>query len=387
MIKNGVSVNCYGCGVCAVACPRKAVRIVQSLEGFWVPEVDKKLCINCGICDKVCAYISDSCTLPVDRNEKIGAYAVVNRNERILRESTSGGAGYAIATYLRQLGYTLVGVKYDTSKGIACHFATDSLDEFKQTVNSKYLPSYTVNGFSSLLDGGKYAVFGTPCQIDSLRRWMRLRRNEENVVFIDLFCHGVPSYLHWKAYLNYHLKNECQLVKPIFRDKCNGWHVYTMSLQTNKGVLSNMLQHNDYFQNLFLGNYILNKVCYSCKYRGDRSAADIRMGDLWGGKYTKNETGVTGVLAFTPIGEEIINAVSADLCKVVAEKVEVVQAGQMHCDLAIPHSRALLLDGFRQGKSLPWLYFRYAYKMWLKNLIPYNMKCLIKGLIYKIKGI
>ena len=385
MVDNGKHVSCYGCGVCAVACPYKAIGMIQSQEGFWVPEIDPNLCVGCNVCDKVCAYLSHECTFPIHREEQVGAYAVVNKNEKIRQISTSGGAGYAIATYLRQQGYTLVGVKYDESRGIACHFATDSLEEFRETMNSKYLPSYTVDGFSTLLDGKKYAVFGTPCQIDSLRRWMRLRRNEEKIVFIDLFCHGVPSYLHWQAYLKHHLQGGEQLIKPVFRDKRNGWHIYTMNLQTNKRILVKPIYANDYFQNIFLGNYSLNRVCYTCKYRGNKSAADIRMGDLWGGKYAKNETGITGVLAFTPMGEEIISGISGKLCDVAVEKEEVVQAGQLHHDLVMPRSRAFLLDGFRQGKSLPWLYLRYVYKMWLKNLVPYKVKCLIKQLIYKCR--
>lgn len=231
MVGSGVNVSCYGCGVCAVACPRKAIAIKESVEGFWIPVIDEKLCVECGICDKVCAYADRKYCVPADRIDDVKAYAVCNKNEEIRRKSTSGGAGYAIATWLRAQGFLLAGVKYDTDRNIACHFVTADLEEFKQTMNSKYIPSYTVDGFSSLMDGRKYAVFGTPCQIDSLRRWARLRKKEHNFVFIDLFCHGVPSYLHWKSYLKYHLKEDEILVNPVFRDKKNGWHAYTMGLR------------------------------------------------------------------------------------------------------------------------------------------------------------
>ena len=125
---------------------------------------------------------------PVDRLIEVKAYAVVNKDEIIRKTSTSGGAGFAIATYMQQLGYTLVGVKYDNKKNIACHFATNDLEEFKQTMNSKYIPSYTVDGFSDLMKGGRYAVFGTPCQIDSLRRWAKIGRKEL------CFCRSILSW-------------------------------------------------------------------------------------------------------------------------------------------------------------------------------------------------
>lgn len=385
MVINGLDTSCYGCGVCSVSCPCKAISIVESVEGFWVPIIDEKLCIDCGICDKVCAYVDRDYCIPKNRLDDIKAYAAFNKNKEIRRDSTSGGIGYAIATYLYTQGYLLVGVKYDIQRNIACHFVTGDLEEFKQTMNSKYIPSYTVDGFSSLMDGRKYAIFGTPCQIDSLRRWARMKKKEQNFVFIDLFCHGVPSYLHWKSYLSYHLKENEALINPIFRDKKNGWHAYTMSLQTNKRYLSIPLQQNDFFQNIFFGNYSLNIPCYQCMYRGNKSAADIRMGDLWGGKYAKNEEGITGVLALTSKGIDIINGIS-ELCDVVEEKSSIVEAGQLHFDLSIPSDREKILKSFKEGKYLPFIYFRYARRMWMKNLIPYTVKTFIKQLIYKIKS-
>lgn len=386
MINNGRHISCLGCGVCAVACPHHAIQIVRSQEGFWVPVVDEALCVDCHICDKVCAYTDDKCFLPLDRVENVGAYAVVNKDKEIRKVATSGGAGFAIATYLLQQGYSLVGVRYDNEKNIACHFVTDDLDEFKQTLNSKYIPSYTPNGFSTLMNGKKYAVFGTPCQIDSLRRWARLRKKEENFFFVDLFCHGVPSYLHWDAYLKYHLKKDERLLSPIFRDKRNGWHAYTMSLQTDKRFISVPLQKNDFFQNIFFGNYSLNRSCYSCKYRGSNSAADLRLGDLWGGKYASNEEGITGVLAMTEKGKKLITQITGTLCEVKCENMEVIMAGQLHHNLSVPESRQKLLQGFREDKSLPWLYFWYAKKMWMKNLVPYGIKRFIKKVLYKLKG-
>lgn len=385
MINNGKQIICYGCGVCQTACPKDAITIELSNEGFWVPVVDRQKCIDCGICDKVCAYKDKEYCKPNNKKDIPLAYSVTHKDKAIQKEATSGGAGFAIAQYLHKQGYTLVGVKYDTSKNIACHFATDSIDEFKQTMNSKYIPSYTVDGFASLMDGKKYAVFGTPCQIDSLRRWVRLRKKEDNFVFVDLFCHGVPSYLHWSAYLKHHLKEGEILQNPIFRDKRNGWHVYTMSLQTNQRFISTALHKNDFFQNIFLGNFSLNQTCYQCVYKGERSAADIRIGDLWGGKYAHTEEGITGVLAFTDKGEEVISQLTT-LCNVVSENTDVVMAGQLHHNLKVPSSRNKLLDGFKNGESLPLLYFLHVKKMWMKNLVPYNVKCWIKKIIYKLKG-
>ena len=75
-----------------------------------------------------------------------------------------------------------------------------------------------------------------------------------------------------------------------------------------------------------------------------------------------------------------------DICNVISESADVVMAGQLFHDLNVPTTRNKLLDGFKNDESLPRLYFYYARKMWMKNLIPYKIKSLIKDAIYKIKG-
>lgn len=383
MINNGAETFCYGCGVCAISCPKKIIKIEKSNEGFWVPIIDEAKCVNCGVCDKVCSHIdsnvflSNKCKVPA-------AYAIINKNREVRRKSTSGGAGMAIAHYYFLKGYKAVGVRYVEGDNIACHYIANTLEEFEETMNSKYLPSYTVDAFSSLFDGHKYVIFGTPCQIDSLRRMVRLRGKEDDFIFIDLFCHGVPSYLHWGAYLDYHQKDVSRLESPIFRDKRNGWHAYTMTLKTSIHEISTTLQDNDLFQNIYLGNYVLNKSCYECKFRGVNSSADLRMGDLWGRKYAKDEEGVTGILVFTPKVDPLLDVLS-ESCEVIEESLNTILEGQLHCNIAIPPMRDKLLKGFLEKKSLSTLYFKYAYRMWIKNLIPYAVKVYVKNFLYLIR--
>ena len=82
MIVNGKTIHCYGCGVCATACPHKAIQIVESNEGFWVPEVNSALCVDCGICDKICSYTYEEYLVPNDRFDDTYAYAVVNKDSK-----------------------------------------------------------------------------------------------------------------------------------------------------------------------------------------------------------------------------------------------------------------------------------------------------------------
>ena len=41
--------NCFGCGVCAISCPKKIINIRLNKEGFYEPYLEKNdKCIHCG---------------------------------------------------------------------------------------------------------------------------------------------------------------------------------------------------------------------------------------------------------------------------------------------------------------------------------------------------
>jgi coenzyme F420-reducing hydrogenase beta subunit len=51
-----------------------------------------------------------------------------------------------------------------------------------------------------LMSGRKVLFTGTPCQIAGLKAF--LQKDYDNLLTVDLVCHGVPSPLVWKKYLN-----------------------------------------------------------------------------------------------------------------------------------------------------------------------------------------
>lgn len=49
--------NCYGCGVCAIACTKNIIDIVLNEDGFYEPHItDASQCTNCSLCLHVCSY-------------------------------------------------------------------------------------------------------------------------------------------------------------------------------------------------------------------------------------------------------------------------------------------------------------------------------------------
>ena len=180
--------DCYGCGVCATVCAKKAISIKLNSNGFYVPSLDIELCTNCGLCAEVCGFLHDD--LAFNEQPKYG-YGAWSNNPVVRKRCSSGGIGYEIGKYLLQEGYKLCGVRYNADKHIAEHYIAIDQNQWMLSIGSKYIQSYTVDAFKSINRKEKYLVTGTPCQIDSFRRYIKLFNIEHNFVLMDFFCHIV----------------------------------------------------------------------------------------------------------------------------------------------------------------------------------------------------
>ena len=107
------------------------------------------------------------------------------------------------------------------------------------------------------------------------------------------------------------------------------------------------------FFTLFLGNTCLNRCCYeSCKFKGLKSAADIRLGDLWGEKYKEDKDGVSAAIAFTDTGRKTLEAI-AGKCTLERVGEDVILEEQMKSTMSCPViARGISLSLLRAGASL-----------------------------------
>ena len=191
--------NCYGCGVCAASCKKHAIRMIINPDGFYQPEVNENLCINCGVCVDVCSFQTED----IKQNGLFDAeyFAGWSHDKDVRHKCSSGGVGFEIARYLLEKDYVAIVCGYNSSERRAKHFLANTIDELKASVGSKYIQSNTYYAFSQLQSEKKYLVVGTPCQIDSIRRWVKRMKMDDSVILMDFFCHGVPSLLMWDKYL------------------------------------------------------------------------------------------------------------------------------------------------------------------------------------------
>lgn len=359
--------DCYGCGVCSVVCSQKIIKICLNDDGFYEPYItDITKCTNCGLCTDICAYSHDELSV---NNLPQKSYAAWSREPAVRRKCSSGGVGFEIGRYLINQGYKVCGVRYNINLNCAEHYIATTVEELIQSIGSKYIQSYTVDGFKAINRKEKYLVTGTPCQVDSFRRYIRKFKKEDNFVLMDFFCHGVPSMLIWDKYVKWAESKVGKLTYVSWRNKFTGWHdswamsidgiktaesvirhdSYNALIKERKGSLNSRLSQGDMFYRLFLSDACLGKACYEkCKYKYRWSAADIRIGDLWGKTYIKDINGVSAAIAFTEKGDKIMKQCNAQLTE---HPFEVVAEGQMKENAYMIRERELILNKLKQSNT------------------------------------
>ena len=218
----------------------------------------------------------------------------------------------------------------------------------------------------------KYLVTGTPCQIDSFRRYIQKFKCNDNFVLIDFFCHGVPSMHLWDKYSKNIQKVIGEIVSVSWRNKINDWHdSYNLLMKGEKACIFHRYSQGDLFFKMFLNNSCLGTACYThCKYKGASSSADIRIGDLWGKTYEKDEKGISGVVTFTETGEDILHQLN---CHHVKSSWEIVAEGQLHHKLKKPLSHGFVCWLLKTNIPLKLIYYFVQF-----TRLPYLLKCKLK---------
>ena len=140
--------DCYGCGVCATVCARNIIELRLNADGFYEPYLtDKSKCTDCGLCLSVCSYANDGLSL---KSDVIKSYAAWSNDNKVRHRCSSGGIGFEIGRTLINQGYKVCGVRYNIDKNRAEHYIATTVEGLIQSVGSKYIQSYTVEGFKAI---------------------------------------------------------------------------------------------------------------------------------------------------------------------------------------------------------------------------------------------
>lgn len=305
------SVPCSGCGACGAVCPKGAVQLGLDDAGFYRAEVREDLCVDCGLCLKVCHRFAEHRGGVSLYDAKL--YALQSADADTVKKSSSGGIAWELTRSALEQGVRVIGSVYDPDTNRAEHRIASDMVQAKAFAGSKYLQSNVSGAFREALRDAKtnpalrYVVTGTPCQIAGMARAAEQLRIREQFLLVEIFCHGVPSYKLWEAECEgFRKKLKTDRFDNVqFRYKKDDWHSYCLRVDAGEKT-AYAARENTLFWQVFFENILLGDACYRCEARKDSSLADIRLGDYWGSRFQHRSDGVSAVFACTPQGEAAV---------------------------------------------------------------------------------
>lgn len=355
--------DCCGCTACASICPYDAISMKPDTLGFLYPKVDKERCLECGLCEKVCAFNDDYDTsLNLTQPE---AYGARHKDMREVETSRSGAAFIAISDYILENGGVVYGAGYTDHFRVIHKRATtkEERDEFK---GSKYVQSDMNTVFRQVkkdLKEGLMVLFsGTPCQTAGLNSYIG-RKLREHLVLVDIVCHGVPGPYLWRDYLTYLEKKQgSEICWVNFRDKQEyGWaaHKETFRFVKGKGAGKQSCTY------LFYQHIMFRHSCSKCHYCKTKRPSDITLADFWGWEKTdpninKDDKGLSLILVNTNKGREIFDAIKERMTVIPAKLKDCLQPNLCRPSIIHPKRMSFELDYERRG-------FEYIYKKYMRE--------------------
>lgn len=281
---------CTGCFACKQACAKGAIQITE-VKGFLYPKIDSSLCVDCGLCTKVCPVIT---TKPLDETHKepqSTCFAAWNKDDKERVNSSSGGVFSVLANETLRLGGIVYGAAWDANMQLK-HIGVDDVGRLDSLRRSKYVQSNTDDIYREvkhqLLAGRQILFCGTPCQVGGLLSFLRYK-DYPNLLTVGVVCHGVPSQRSFDKYIHeIETQENVKVFDCNFRSKDYGWStglnlmLYGSNERKNNIKINRMTSDNAYF-NAFLKQFFLRESCYNCPFKGDSNLAnaDIILSDFW----------------------------------------------------------------------------------------------------------
>lgn len=338
--------DCCGCEACMQACPKRCISLERDKEGFLYPIVNTNICVECGVCERVCPVINTG-----EQTFPLQVWAARNEDEEIRRQSSSGGIATKLAEKIIDEGGVVFGVIM-TEQCEAIHTFTETKAGLEAFRGSKYIQSRVGESFKQakefLKAGRKVLFIGTPCQISGLKHF--LRKDYSTLYTVDFICHGVPSPGVFKWYIQEEVnkyvsarkgrknsvsfspihsipKGDIQLPEGLkvvdihFRDKREGWKKFSFVLQLAEasadGKKNTVSFSSNVSENIFLKGFCsdlyLRPSCHKCPVRSYRSGSDLTIADFWGQEYMfpefDNDTGTSCVIVKTTKGQTLFSSV------------------------------------------------------------------------------
>lgn len=305
---------CTGCAACAAVCPTSCISMIPDEEGFLRPVIDSVHCTECHICTQVCPPLS-YCGI---NSQNTTALAAINMDYSVREHSTSGGVFSLLCEYILNQGGVVFGAAYNSDFSVS-HCCIEDMDDLHSLRQAKYVQSNITDCYhriKTILQRGRPVLFsGTPCQVHGVQSY--LGKDYNNLLLVDLICHGIPSPKVWQHYIHYRCNTDANGARPTsinMRSKESGWASYSVHFDYTDGGSYIASNRKDPYIKGFIGNLYLRPSCYDCSFKGVERISDITLGDYWGvwsqHPEIDDQNGVSLVLLHSIKGKKIFDSLS-----------------------------------------------------------------------------
>lgn len=362
--------ECTGCYACLSVCPHSCISMQEDDYGELHPVVDEDKCVHCNACIKTCPCNNQK---EVSLPRKCYASWITDKEKRCI--CASGGIGTILGEYvIRYKQGVVFGTAYD-EVFIPRITYTEAIEGLKKFKGSKYVQSIvgknTYKDVRDFLKKGRFVLFvGTPCQIAGLKSF--LRKDYENLITVDLICHGVSPTKYFKEEISHiveenGIKDLCD-IRFRGNDNINSFLSFWDTIKGKSNNFALTLWHlvegkkmrcyrrsalTDYYLRGFLLGVTLRENCYTCRYATPERISDITIGDFIGlgkkKKFPYSPRNVSSVTLNTAKSECFYKEVSEKMLELINIERDYTERLEYKPSLIEPYARHPLSSQFKNA--------------------------------------
>ncbi len=329
--------KCAACMACQDICPKNAVTVQVEIDRC-IPYIREDLCVECGLCRKVCQTHH-----PLKPNLPQVYLQGWASDSQVRASGSSGGIAGALTQAFLAQGGCVCSCIY-TEGEFRFRIAQDVKDA-GIFAGSKYVKSDPTGAWKQvhalLASGRKVLIIALPCQVAAAKLYMGPLA--EKLYTADLICHGSPSPKVLSAFWD---QLGLRITNPGFRKKQS----FRLS-EADTPIFPEGVR--DRYTLAFLNGLVYTENCYDCAYAREERVSDLTLGDAWGAQVDPQEEalGVSLILCQSQKGRELLEM--AQLILTPADRETALANNQQLCHpYAMPQSRQKVIAGLEAGQPL-----------------------------------
>ncbi|SHI20229.1 Coenzyme F420-reducing hydrogenase, beta subunit [Butyrivibrio fibrisolvens DSM 3071] len=338
-------------------CPVNAVAFEDNPLDGKIAIVSSEKCIDCGMCYKTCPVNE----WPEMQKTKI-CYAGWSMNNDVRKKSASGGIAAELYKYYLNKGCWIAGCEMDEQFSAKISLRNTGYSFFQ---NSKYVYSDMGDTFTQiervLKEKNEVLFVGLPCQVSGLRKYLQIKGiNTENLLCVDLICHGVIQAQWLKDYVRSKEKKTKKKASHIaFRDYRFGTQNFVLTLGDDEDIFfAAPVNRTDEYQIAYHRGVAYRNNCYNCFYAQENRTGDITLGDFTGvgteREFLYEKQKISCVLVNSKKAFDVLNEMKREGYIFLDERPiseEYNREQRLHTPTPVPSERKRFLMNISRGKS------------------------------------